>query len=404
MDEPFWRWPMERLTYETIAAFVAEGVPEGAHLEYKAAVLKQNGLPDFDRTEFLETIVAFANTRGGLLLYGVDEDADKQPVLTQGIAATTPKAQQLRDPADPLLNVCAVRINPRVSLETRTITIADGPHVDNRLLLIRVHQGALPPYSLNDRHIYIRSGERDELATVAEIEDLFRRRADLGVAPVRPWSRVLNDVFAGESLASPERAPALMVGLTPAFPAASLVVDEGSDAAFQHICSVLFGAGHYVLRLPDGIIYAPGRDDAHREDETFGCAYADGSIAFRVPLGAGRAPRLDLVGVWRRLRAVLVAAEAWPRATSRYGGPLVCRIALGDITDMVASAKGATPPQLAIPPAFRNRLPGWHCQMEWASGGDVDDLIELVLASLARQLQFPDYHAAKRQLRTMAEA
>ncbi len=42
--------------------------------------------------------------------------------------------------------------------------------------------------------------------------------------------------------------------------------------------------------------------------------------------------------------------------------------------------------------------------MEWASGGDVDDLIELVLASLARQLQFPDYHAAKRQLRSMAEA
>jgi len=48
-------------------------------------------------------------------------------------------------------------------------------------------------------------------------------------------------------------------------------------------------------------------------------------------------------------------------------------------------------------------MPGWAVEREWDVAIDANDLIEEALASLARQLQFPNYHAVKQELRAAAQ-
>jgi hypothetical protein len=79
MFRPFWQRAMSSFDFTAVEEFVAEAIPENEYIEYKAATYnKQNQRVEFTN-ELLETVVAFANSGGGMLFYGVDEDAAKNP-------------------------------------------------------------------------------------------------------------------------------------------------------------------------------------------------------------------------------------------------------------------------------------------------------------------------------------
>lgn len=115
------------------------------------------------KTEFLRTIVAFANSSGGTVVLGVD-----------------PADRSVRGIADPL------------ALEERIDKmVADGvrpaPGLDQEILLwrqshlvaVRVHPGPQRPYHLRKgglaSGVYVRSGAQDRLADPEMVEDLRRR-------------------------------------------------------------------------------------------------------------------------------------------------------------------------------------------------------------------------------------
>lgn len=81
-----------------IQSLVAAGVPESVHLDFKRATY---GTADADKKELLKDISAFANTLGGHLLIGIDEqdgaasaivpvfpDVDQELLRLEGIART----------------------------------------------------------------------------------------------------------------------------------------------------------------------------------------------------------------------------------------------------------------------------------------------------------------------------
>jgi len=365
------------------------------NLEYKGATLKQNGMPDFTN-EVLETFVAFANTGGGMMLYGVDEDPiTKLPIITKGIEAPTAKAQQLRDLAVPLMSRCAQSINPRISMEAKQLVIEDGSAAGNKLLLIRVRQGSQPPYSLDNRLIYIRNGEDDPLATVTEIEAMFRRRVDVGVALDDPWQYINMNVFGYAANPVNDRPPDLMLGLMPAFPATPARATAETDSAFQGICVELFGSGSSIHRLPHGVSYAPFMHKDHRDDSNYACAFEDGSIGVRKTIMRTREPALDIVNLWRIMRITFMQAARWPHTIMDYSGPLICQVAMGNITDLSVDVHRVSQWTLDVEPGFQNGMPTWYYNVEWSGGVAVDEIVENALATLTRQLQYPFFHTIK---------
>lgn len=400
MFQPFWQRSMASLDYAAVDEFVSEAIPENEHIEYKGASYNNQSQKLDITDELLETLVAFANSGGGMLLYGINEEAvTKRPIITEGIAAF-PRSP--RDLEDALRNKCAALIEPALALETQKVVIPDGPYGGNLILLIRVRAGRLRPYFLRGKGIYLRVGADDRLATLRELAALFGASLPSEGGTESPWSRVRRDIFSREQVHKPEIGPYVMVGLTPAFPLDPIIMNEQIDESFYMLCVQLFSRPPFLVRLEDGIMHSPYLDEATRDDENRVLAFNEGSIGAAVDLYPRSSPgdprKILLFPLWRRLHQLLTRVALWPRQTFGYDGPLLCRIALGNIADTVAGGLHE-PYDPIVPAGARNNLPRWAVEREWDSATDAHDLIVDVLASLTRQLQYSGYQNIREELR-----
>jgi len=129
--------------------------PEGKTLEFKRDLSSPRPL--------LRTLVAFANSAGGLLLLGV-EDATRHVI---GIAE--PLALEER-----IASLVADSIAPRLLLD---IDILPWRH--SNLVLLRVHPSPLRPHHMKaegaERGTYVRLGSTNRRADAALIAELARR-------------------------------------------------------------------------------------------------------------------------------------------------------------------------------------------------------------------------------------
>ncbi len=154
------------LTQTTVAdleALIAGQIAEDAHLEFKRElpVLAGNG-----RNEFLADLSAFANSGGGDVIFGMDEDAEgraSQLVAQPGVAD-----EQMRRFLDVLMN----GIDPRVpGVEAHTVAVPGG-----FVLLFRIRQSWIGPHRLStNQHFFIREGGRKRQLNMPEIKGLFLR-------------------------------------------------------------------------------------------------------------------------------------------------------------------------------------------------------------------------------------
>jgi len=413
---PFWQRSLSPLGYDELAAFIDERVPEGEHLEYKQPTYNQARKVELT-DQLMETLVAFANGGGGMLLLGVAEsgDNDKRPALDDLIVGVdlSPyrKGYSLEQV---LLDACADRIEPPIAPEARVVTIPEGePHAGNIALLVRVRTGFLPPYNLRKKGIYVRVADADRLASVREIEALFQRRIGpaSGDADETGWERAIRNVFVPAGMAQRERPPFAMCALTPAFPIEPVVVDEQSDAFFARLCLDGFGlrVSRALLRLDDGAVFDPYRLPNAAGYPPYVCAYGDGAIGFQWTFGLGEPrpadgpARLDVVETWRLLRKFIVAAAMWPHRLCRYEGSLTCRIALGNIDNTILTVPDEWLVESERVPLIVNPSPQWLRQIEWGRDEPIDDVLVGQMASLARTLQFPHFRDLLHMIRPYAE-
>ena len=396
MAEPFWQRPLDAIRYADVVSFLDEEVPEGISIEYKGAVTKQNGLPDFEKESVLDTLVAFANTTGGMMFYGVnEEDETKRPIITTGFTATTDKAKRLLDLGTPLIDVCARRINPRIPMEWKQIRIEDGSSEDKRLLLIRVLAGTRPPYALDNKYIKVRTGEEDVLATLTEIEAMIDRRVSTGIRDELPGEIIAQNLFS-YATATPDTHPqCLILSVTPAFPVPTIPASLDTDRKFQEICRQVFGEGEAIQRHPRGIIYMPALDPKEEDNLSCAMAFDDGSIGIRKPLGPNRAAQIDLVWLWQKMRELIFQAIRWLRNVFHYNGTMIFRFTITNIDGMVVSNEATHGWSEDVSQAFRNHLSTWTSTREWNPAMTLDDLVDPTLASFSRQLQYPYFDAIR---------
>ncbi len=108
--------------------------------------------------EFLETVVAFSNTQGGIILLGVDDNC-----RIVGFK---------EDAAETILNWIAEYCDPPIDVK-----IKQGSQIQEKeIVLIEVVEGKNKPYNLKDSGIYVRRGPSDRLIKRTELDELYENR------------------------------------------------------------------------------------------------------------------------------------------------------------------------------------------------------------------------------------
>jgi hypothetical protein len=152
--------PIKEITYDNVISFCQQGVPEGINLDYKR---------DFPPSGLEKTISAFANTNGGVIIIGVEDEDSKPKPPFEGIDYKDKLEERV-------WNIIVGNIYPPVFPDIRVC-----PQVDNKtFVLIRIPQSNETPHAIfNNKKAYIRTGNRnkpEDLATMEQIEWLINRR------------------------------------------------------------------------------------------------------------------------------------------------------------------------------------------------------------------------------------
>lgn len=125
--------PLDRVIYADIGRLVAERRAEGKTLDYKR---DPYGNKDEDKKELLKDVSSFANTQGGDIVIGVDEDKGV-PTTIPGVDVPDVDKEVLR-----LEGVIRGGLEPRVECAIRPVPTPDGRAV----LVVRVRDSLLAPH------------------------------------------------------------------------------------------------------------------------------------------------------------------------------------------------------------------------------------------------------------------
>ena len=121
------------ITFKEIERFVIDRHPEGKSVDYKRDTY---GSKDEDRKELLKDVSSFANTIGGDILIGIDEDKG-EPTEIVGFETPNIDREKLR-----LEEIIRKGLEPRIDFGIHSIAAPEGRHV----LVIRVKESLLAPH------------------------------------------------------------------------------------------------------------------------------------------------------------------------------------------------------------------------------------------------------------------
>lgn len=131
-----------------VLALISQG--ENSSVEFKSA----NAHPD----SLAKEMIAFANTQGGALLIGVEDDG-RISGLTDSV-----------DHETRIANIARNNINPPITIESAIVTLPEG-----RVLLVKVGRGRDRPYQTLQNQFLIRVGSTNRTATQGELLRLFQQ-------------------------------------------------------------------------------------------------------------------------------------------------------------------------------------------------------------------------------------
>lgn len=143
------------IEWNDVVDFCNQRIQEGATLDYKK---------DFPNN-LQKTIAAFANTMGGIILIGVDEDQENKPKNPiDGIPFE-------RGISEKIMNIILSNITPPIIPEIQICVNSDS---SKAIAIIRIPQSNITPHAINkNTEVYIRTGNRNNFEPLATVENLF---------------------------------------------------------------------------------------------------------------------------------------------------------------------------------------------------------------------------------------
>jgi hypothetical protein len=182
-------YALDELDQEHLRALIEAGVGESSTLEFKAAPYSG----DHDGTrEFLKDTTSFANSGGGLLLVGVEEE---DGIASKIAPIALADADKLKQRYESLLQTA---VEPRAfGIQLRTVPVSGGC-----VIAIRVPRSAAPPHRVtakNSNRIYLRSSAGAYEASMEELRSLFLETATIRDRVVAFRDMRLTEINSGRS-------------------------------------------------------------------------------------------------------------------------------------------------------------------------------------------------------------
>jgi len=204
-------------TQADIERLVSDRAQEGAHLDFKRdlPVAWDSGA----KHELLADVTAFANSGGGDIVYGVDENesAEASAIFPQLPASID---QEVRKLQDFLLTLAEPRL-PAVQVHPVSVTVGEKA---GHVVVIRVPQSWAAPHRVKtNQHVYVREGLRKRPLDVPELRAVFLR-TETQAQRVRDFrSDRLAKVLTGETPVQLQPGPRLVIHAIPTQAALGLV-------------------------------------------------------------------------------------------------------------------------------------------------------------------------------------
>lgn len=177
--------PLGEVTIQDVKIFCSKQIKEGINLDYKR---------DLTSRSLLKTMAAFANTRGGYIIVGVDDKDDKPILPIEGI-----------DWKESLpLSVTSMIVDNMYPYLSVDVHVCE-PEYDKTFVLIYVPESHEAPHWLfNRKELYVRLADRashthwEQFATDTQWEFL-RNKRERSVELRRQALETVTDIFEAES-------------------------------------------------------------------------------------------------------------------------------------------------------------------------------------------------------------
>jgi predicted HTH transcriptional regulator len=174
--------PLSEQGYSDLKAFLEQQVGEGLTLDYKRELTDSPR----NRGELCRDVSALANSQGGTIVYGVDEQgSDRTPILPPHGTARRLSNQAVEEWAAQVLRD---GVQPRIGVEMGTFGMQETP--DKCLLVVRTTASPLAPHMVtlkgDNRYygrFYRRSNYENRIAEEYEVREMMERarRLYLGI-------------------------------------------------------------------------------------------------------------------------------------------------------------------------------------------------------------------------------
>ncbi|MCK6460843.1 MAG: ATP-binding protein, partial [Planctomycetes bacterium] len=166
----------EELASRTDAAIRSVQGGEGARVEFKPFI----HLSSTKATEIARTVIAFANTEGGDLLFGVEKDCSvvgiEIDVMRHAPRPTPSLAECVEKYAGAIVSAIKDNVAPDLDIEATPVVIRN-----HSVLVVRVPRAATPPcYDVQSKRIWVRRGSNNVPADpAADLPQLYARASRL---------------------------------------------------------------------------------------------------------------------------------------------------------------------------------------------------------------------------------
>lgn len=155
----------DKITKDDLQEFITNLITEKKTLDYKREL---PGNSDDDKKEFLNDVSSFANSQGGDLIFGIEEDSlTKNPKCLYNVKIKNPDEDIRR-----LEGMIRDGIKPRILYEIREIPFEDGKYA----IIIRVKKSWNSPHQVIFHHsnkFYSRSSKGKNLMDLDELRVAF---------------------------------------------------------------------------------------------------------------------------------------------------------------------------------------------------------------------------------------
>ncbi len=325
---------MLSLTWQDVLDFCALGLPEGATIDYKREI----------PSELERTVSAMANTSGGLVLVGVDEDRNSTKPISP--PAGIPMERGL---SERITNLCITNITPPFVPE---IAVVEESSAKRAVVVVRVPQSHQAPHAIaKNTKVYVRRGSvnsPEDLADLNELEWLKKGREKSTTfrdslyqrADVR-FNQFLRG-FDGSANKRVERDGTLTISFCPMYPKGMMLEPPGLSAVLRKIrvrdyyntdSEFPLGSLNGVI-VQDGFIVQAAVGDGewvhHTELNSFGLLFFKQSLLHHVKVGNQEYRLIRASEVFCRMDEMFDCSEKFFEQLN-FNGWLHFRMQLGNL-------------------------------------------------------------------------